>query len=196
MRRALVGASRCRCRRGPVGVFLMLRRMSLTGDAMAHAILPGAAVGLPRLRAVARADDARRAGRRPRRRACGRARCRGSRVQREDASARRLLPDLAGRSACRWSRSAARASTSAVLFGTVLALDDAALVLIGGDRRVDAGARSALIWRALVLECFDPGVPAQRQRRRAGRAFPLPGAGRAESRRRLPGARARFSPSG
>ena len=29
----------------PVGVFLMLRRMSLTGDAMAHAILPGAAVG-------------------------------------------------------------------------------------------------------------------------------------------------------
>ena len=30
---------------GPIGVFLMLRRMSLVGDAMAHAILPGAAVG-------------------------------------------------------------------------------------------------------------------------------------------------------
>ena len=30
---------------GPVGVFLMLRRMSLVGDAMSHAILPGAAVG-------------------------------------------------------------------------------------------------------------------------------------------------------
>jgi zinc/manganese transport system permease protein len=30
---------------GPVGVFLMLRRMSLVGDAMAHAILPGVAVG-------------------------------------------------------------------------------------------------------------------------------------------------------
>jgi len=29
----------------PVGVFLMLRRMSLVGDAMAHAILPGVAVG-------------------------------------------------------------------------------------------------------------------------------------------------------
>ena len=29
----------------PIGVFLMLRRMSLTGDAMAHAILPGAAIG-------------------------------------------------------------------------------------------------------------------------------------------------------
>ncbi len=30
---------------GPVGVFLMLRRMSLVGDAMSHAILPGAAIG-------------------------------------------------------------------------------------------------------------------------------------------------------
>ncbi len=30
---------------GPVGVFLMLRRMSLVGDAMSHAILPGIAVG-------------------------------------------------------------------------------------------------------------------------------------------------------
>jgi zinc/manganese transport system permease protein len=30
---------------GPVGVFLMLRRMSLVGDAMAHAILPGVALG-------------------------------------------------------------------------------------------------------------------------------------------------------
>ena len=29
----------------PLGVFLVLRRMSLTGDAMAHAILPGAAIG-------------------------------------------------------------------------------------------------------------------------------------------------------
>ena len=30
---------------GPVGVFLMLRRMSLVGDAMSHAILPGVAIG-------------------------------------------------------------------------------------------------------------------------------------------------------
>ncbi|NBS71780.1 hypothetical protein EBT31_23125 [bacterium] len=28
-----------------MGVFLVLRRMSLVGDAMAHAILPGAAIG-------------------------------------------------------------------------------------------------------------------------------------------------------
>lgn len=45
MQRALLGAvmlSVCAC---PVGVFLTLRRMSLTGDAMSHAILPGAAAG-------------------------------------------------------------------------------------------------------------------------------------------------------
>ena len=45
MRRALVGALALSLGAGPIGVFLMLRRMSLVGDAMAHAILPGAAVG-------------------------------------------------------------------------------------------------------------------------------------------------------
>jgi len=45
MRRALVGVMAIALGGAPVGVFLMLRRMSLTGDAMAHAILPGAAVG-------------------------------------------------------------------------------------------------------------------------------------------------------
>src|SRR3712207_8119146 len=45
MQRALVGVVAIALGGGPVGVFLMLRRMSLTGDAMAHAILPGAAVG-------------------------------------------------------------------------------------------------------------------------------------------------------
>src|SRR3990170_3401885 len=45
MRRALVGTAALALGAGPVGVLLMLRRMSLMGDAMAHAILPGAAVG-------------------------------------------------------------------------------------------------------------------------------------------------------
>src|SRR5438876_5155802 len=45
MRRALVGTLALALGAGPIGVFLMLRRMSLMGDAMAHAILPGAAVG-------------------------------------------------------------------------------------------------------------------------------------------------------
>jgi zinc/manganese transport system permease protein len=45
MRRALLGCVAVSVGATPLGVFLMLRRMSLTGDAMAHAILPGAAVG-------------------------------------------------------------------------------------------------------------------------------------------------------
>ena len=45
MRRALIGAFALSLGAAPVGIFLMLRRMSLLGDAMAHAILPGAAIG-------------------------------------------------------------------------------------------------------------------------------------------------------
>ncbi len=41
MQRALAGSLMLSVGSCPVGVFLMLRRMSLTGDAMAHAILPG-----------------------------------------------------------------------------------------------------------------------------------------------------------
>jgi zinc/manganese transport system permease protein len=45
MRRALAAIIALSLGGAPIGVFLMLRRMSLVGDAMAHAILPGAAVG-------------------------------------------------------------------------------------------------------------------------------------------------------
>jgi zinc/manganese transport system permease protein len=45
MRRALAAAIALSLAGAPIGVFLMLRRMSLVGDAMAHAILPGAAIG-------------------------------------------------------------------------------------------------------------------------------------------------------
>ena len=45
MQRALWGCVVLSLSATPIGVFLTLRRMSLTGDAMAHAILPGAAIG-------------------------------------------------------------------------------------------------------------------------------------------------------
>jgi len=45
MRRALAGSLALALAAGPLGVFLVLRRLSLVGDAMAHAILPGVAVG-------------------------------------------------------------------------------------------------------------------------------------------------------
>ena len=45
MRRALVGRLALALGSGPIGLFLVMRRMSLMGDAMSHAVLPGAAVG-------------------------------------------------------------------------------------------------------------------------------------------------------
>jgi LPPG:FO 2-phospho-L-lactate transferase len=45
MQRALFGSLMLSLGACPVGVFLMLRRMSLAGDAMSHANLPGAAAG-------------------------------------------------------------------------------------------------------------------------------------------------------
>ena len=44
MQRALVGSLAVCLGAVPVGIFMTLRQMSLTGDAMAHAILPGAAI--------------------------------------------------------------------------------------------------------------------------------------------------------
>src|ERR1700682_985434 len=45
VRHSLVAVLALALSAGPIGVFLMLRRMSLVGDAMAHAILPGVAIG-------------------------------------------------------------------------------------------------------------------------------------------------------
>lgn len=45
MRRALVACLALSLSTAPLGIFLLLRRMSLVGDALSHAILPGVAVG-------------------------------------------------------------------------------------------------------------------------------------------------------
>ena len=45
LRRALVGGLALAFSAPPLGVFLMLRRMSLTADVLAHGMLPGVALG-------------------------------------------------------------------------------------------------------------------------------------------------------
>ena len=45
MRRALVATLALSLSAAPLGVFLTLRRMSLLGDALSHAVLPGVAIG-------------------------------------------------------------------------------------------------------------------------------------------------------
>src|SRR6516164_10316185 len=45
MRRALVGCLALALGCGPLGTILVIRRMSLMGDALSHTVLPGAALG-------------------------------------------------------------------------------------------------------------------------------------------------------
>src|SRR3954464_7013445 len=155
MRRALVGAVTIAVGGAPVGVFLMLRRMSLTGDAMSHAILPGAAIGylvaglsLPAMTIgglFAGVLVAVLAGLVARVTAI-----------KEDASlAAFYLVSLAlGVSIV--SLKGSSVDLLHVLFGTVLALDDAALLLLAAINSVTLLTRAAL-HRPLVLECVDPG---------------------------------------
>ena len=154
MRRALVGVVALAFSAGPVGVFLTLRRMSLVGDAMAHAILPGAALGylvgglsLGFMTAgglIAGFVVALLAG----------ALTRIS-VLREDASlASFYLISLAG-GVVLLSVKGSNLDLLHVLFGSVLGLDDPTLYLL-----VTAASLSlvvlAIIFRPLVLECVDP----------------------------------------
>ena len=45
MRSALVGLAALALANGPIGVLLLVRRMSLVGDVLSHAVMPGAALG-------------------------------------------------------------------------------------------------------------------------------------------------------
>ena len=153
MRRALVGCMALALGSAPVGVFLMLRRMSLTGDAMAHAILPGAAVGflvaglsLPAMTLgglVAGLAVALLAG------AVAR-----STVLREDASLASFYLISLAAGVLIVSLRGSNVDLMHVLFGTVLALDDQALYLLAGIASVTMVAL-ALLWRPLVVECVD-----------------------------------------
>jgi zinc/manganese transport system permease protein len=154
MRRALVGAAAIALAGGPVGVFLMLRRMSLTGDAMAHAILPGAALGylVAGLSLPAMTLGGFAAG-------CIVAVLAGlvarNTALKEDASlaAFYLLSLALGVTIV--SLRGSNVDLLHVLFGTVLALDDAALLLLGGIATVTL-VTLALLYRPLVIECVDP----------------------------------------
>ncbi|MBS7813124.1 metal ABC transporter permease [Roseococcus pinisoli] len=154
LRRALIGCLALSLSAPPLGVFLMLRRMSLTGDVLAHGILPGVALGfvvaglwMPALAlggliaglivalgsgAIARATGGR-----------------------EDAALAGLyLTALAaGVALISWKGSAVELTQ--LLFGSVLGVDDAALLLMGGAATATL-LFLAVAWRPLILECFDP----------------------------------------
>ncbi|GAB4067378.1 metal ABC transporter permease [Ancylobacter sonchi] len=155
MRRALIGVIALGLGAGPVGVLMMLRRMSLAGDAMAHAILPGAAVGF--LAAglnlfamtlgglIAGFAVALGAG----------AVARATQMKEDAALAAFYLVSLA-LGVMLVSLRGSNVDLLHVLFGTVLALDDPTLLLIVGVSTVSM-LTLAVLWRPLVVECVDPG---------------------------------------
>lgn len=155
MRHALLGCLALSLGAAPVGVFLLLRRMSLTGDAMAHAILPGAAVGylVSGLSLTAMTLGGIAAGLLV---AVGSGLVARHTVLREDSSlAAFYLLSLAS-GVLIVSVKGNSVDLLHVLFGTVLALDNDALLLLGGITLTTlAGLR--LLFRPLVIESLDPG---------------------------------------
>ncbi|MEE7477627.1 MULTISPECIES: metal ABC transporter permease [Methylobacterium] len=154
MRRALVGCLALSLSAPPLGVFLMLRRMSLMSEAMSHAILPGAAVGflvaglsLPAMTLGGLAAGlavALLAGFVTR-----------STVLREDASLAAFYLISLAAGVLLVSLRGSQIDLLHILFGTVLALDDPALWLLGGISSLTLFAL-ALLYRPLVMECVDP----------------------------------------
>ena len=154
MRRALIGAMALAVAGAPVGVFLMLRRMSLTGDAMAHAILPGAAIGylVFGLSLSAMTVGGLIAGLAV---AIGAGAVARASVLKEDATLAAFYLVSLALGVTIVSARGSNVDLLHVLFGTVLALDDQALVLIAGIATVTLVA-FAVILRPLVLESIDP----------------------------------------
>jgi len=155
MQRALGGALILSLSAGPLGVFLMLRRMSLAGDAMAHAILPGAAAGflvsglavLPMTLGgfAAGVVVAMLSGIVSR-----------NTVLREDISLAALYLISVALGVILVSLRGSNVDLLHVLFGTVLALDNDALLLIGVVSTLTLTGL-ALVWRPLVADSLDPG---------------------------------------
>jgi zinc/manganese transport system permease protein len=142
----------------PIGVFLMLRRMSLIGDAMAHAILPGAALGfiLGGLSLGAMTIGGLAAG-------LGVALASGlvtrtTLVKEDMALAAFYLISLA-LGVVLVSASASNIDVLALLFGSILALDNPTLLLIVGVATLTLIAL-AFGYRGFVMDCLDPGFAA------------------------------------
>ena len=154
MRRALLGCIAVTLGATPIGVFLMLRRMSLTGDAMACAILPGAAVGflVSGLSLGAMTIGGLIAG-------MAVALLSGfvTRVTalREDASLAAFYLISLALGVLIVSTRGSNVDLMHVLFGTVLALDNAALILLCSIASISV-LFLAVLFRPLVLECADP----------------------------------------
>ncbi len=193
MRRALVGAFALALGGAPVGVFLMLRRMSLTGDAMAHAILPGAAVGflVSGLDLFAMTVGGIVAGFTV---ALGAGLVARTTELKEDASLAAFYLVSLALGVLIVSLKGSNIDLLHVLFGSVLALDDATLILIAAIATISL-LTLAILWRPLVLECVDPNFLRSVSGAGAPTHLAFLALDGSQSRRRLSWRSARCSPS-
>ena len=154
MRRALAGCLALSLGATPIGVFLMLRRMSLAGDAISHAILPGAAIGylIAGLSLSAMTMGGLVAGIAVALLAGGVAR---NSVIKEDTSLATFYLMSLSAGVLIISMRGSSVDLLHVLFGSVLALDDAALLLLASFASLSIMA-IAVGLRLIVLECCDP----------------------------------------
>jgi zinc/manganese transport system permease protein len=155
MRRALVGALALSLSAAPLGVFLILKRLSLTGDAMAHAILPGAAIGylLAGLSIWAMTAGGLIAGLAV---ALGAGAASRASSLTEDATLAAFYLISLALGVTIVSLRGSNIDLMRVLFGSVLALDDATLVFVVGTATATLIVLAAIL-RPLVIECADPG---------------------------------------
>ena len=154
MRRAFVVTSILSASIAPVGAFLVLRRLSLAGEAMAHAITPGVVIGFVTAGlsvmsllfggliaglgvAVLTAYLARNT------------------ILRSDASLASLYLIALAIGIFILSAAGSAVPLKSFLFGSILGVDDASMILVGGVATVTL-LTFALILRPLIMSTCDP----------------------------------------
>jgi zinc/manganese transport system permease protein len=156
MRIALVACFALALANGPIGTLLLMRRESLGGNVLSHAVMPGAALGFlyagyslaaltlgGLLTGLAVAALA--------------ALTAGSRPQRQDSSLIAFYLISLSFGVLIVAARGSQADLMHVLFGTVLAVDVKALLLIASISSVTMLVVAAL-YRPLAVESFDPAL--------------------------------------
>ncbi|MSP05143.1 MAG: metal ABC transporter permease [Acetobacteraceae bacterium] len=153
MRRALAGCLALSVAGPPLGVFLVLRRMSLMSDVLQHGILPGIAIGaaVAGFSLIAMGLGGIAAGLVVALLAGWLSRVTGGREDSQLAGIY-LLALALGVMIVSTQRSVDLAH---LLFGNVLAVDDAALFAMAGVTTITLPVL-AVIWRPLIMESIDP----------------------------------------
>ncbi|MFF6011732.1 metal ABC transporter permease [Rahnella sp. R3(2024)] len=153
MRRALIACIALSISATPLGVFLLLRRMSLVGDALSHAVLPGAAIGylISGISLVAMGIGGFIAG-------LAVAMLSGlvsRKTQlKEDASFAGFYLGSLALGVTLVSLRGSSVDLLHVLFGSILAIDSSAMIMVGIISSASL-LMLACIYRALVIESFD-----------------------------------------